>query len=272
MASRHVRAFLGRNKYTSTGVIQWMLNNAWPSTIWHLYDWYLRPGGGYFGTKIANERLHAQYSYDDQSIAVVNSYYRAFPNLKVTAKVYNLDLTEKYTKTASVNVGEDGVVKAFTLPQIEGLSKTYFVKLTLDGADGKRIGNNFYWLSTQPDVNNWQRGNGVYTPISTYADLTGLQDLPQAKVTATSSTEAKGENQVEHVMLENPSAHLAFFVHLTVLRGKGGEDVKPILWDDNYITLMPGEKREVTATFEKKQLMGAVPHIRVDGFNVAEEE
>lgn len=30
----------GRNKYTSTGVIQWMLNNAWPSMIWHLYDWY----------------------------------------------------------------------------------------------------------------------------------------------------------------------------------------------------------------------------------------
>ncbi|MET0551395.1 MAG: sugar-binding domain-containing protein, partial [Vicinamibacteria bacterium] len=31
-----------RNKYRSTGVIQWMLNNAWPSMIWHLYDWFLR--------------------------------------------------------------------------------------------------------------------------------------------------------------------------------------------------------------------------------------
>ena len=40
-----------RNKYESTGVIQWMLNNAWPSMIWHLYDFYLRPGGGYFGAK-----------------------------------------------------------------------------------------------------------------------------------------------------------------------------------------------------------------------------
>ena len=40
-----------RNKYSSTGVIQWMLNNAWPSNIWHLYDYYLRPGGGYFGAK-----------------------------------------------------------------------------------------------------------------------------------------------------------------------------------------------------------------------------
>ena len=35
-----------RNKYDSTGVIQWMMNNAWPSLIWHLYDYYLRPGGG----------------------------------------------------------------------------------------------------------------------------------------------------------------------------------------------------------------------------------
>ena len=52
----------GRNKYKSTGVIQWMLNNAWPGLIWHLYDWYLRPGGGYFGTKKANEPLHVQYS------------------------------------------------------------------------------------------------------------------------------------------------------------------------------------------------------------------
>src|SRR5262249_35037707 len=50
----------GRNKYTSTGVIQWMLNISWPGLIWHLYDWYLRRGGGYFGTKKANELVHVQ--------------------------------------------------------------------------------------------------------------------------------------------------------------------------------------------------------------------
>src|SRR5882672_4740614 len=65
----------GRNKYVSTGVIQWMLNNAWPSLIWHLYDYYLVPGGGYFGTKKSMEPLHVQYGYDDQTIAVVNDTY-----------------------------------------------------------------------------------------------------------------------------------------------------------------------------------------------------
>ncbi len=71
----------GRNKYTSTGVIQWMLNNAWPSMIWHLYDYYLDTGGGYFGTKKALEPIHVQYSYDDHSVYVVNSTYQASPEL-----------------------------------------------------------------------------------------------------------------------------------------------------------------------------------------------
>jgi exo-1,4-beta-D-glucosaminidase len=260
----------GRNKYTSTGVIQWMLNNAWPSTIWHLYDWYLRPGGGYFGTKIANERLHVQYSYDDQSVVVVNSYYKSFAGYKVTAKVYNLDLSEKFSKTAPVAIGEDSSTKVFDIPQIDGLSKTYFVKLTLQDAAGKAVSSNFYWLSTQPDISNFARGNGVYTPASQFADYTDLQNLPPAKVTTALRTEVKGADQVDHVTVENTSSKLAFFVHLTVLKGKDGADVKPIFWEDNYVSLMPGEKREITATYSTKLLRGAQAVIRVDGMNLPE--
>ncbi|HKT48538.1 MAG TPA: hypothetical protein VJP87_13515, partial [Candidatus Acidoferrales bacterium] len=85
----------GRNKYTSTGVIQWMLDNAWPSLIWHLYDYYLVPAGGYFGTKKACEPVHIQYSYDDNSVAVVNGTFEALRGLRASAKLYNLDATEK---------------------------------------------------------------------------------------------------------------------------------------------------------------------------------
>ncbi len=86
-AHRAMMEAYGRNKYTSTGIIQWMLNNAWPGMIWHMYDWYLRPAGSYFGVKKACEPLHVQYSYDDRSIVVVNSYYQPFANVKVSAKV-----------------------------------------------------------------------------------------------------------------------------------------------------------------------------------------
>jgi exo-1,4-beta-D-glucosaminidase len=258
----------GRNKYGATGVVQWMLNNAWPSIIWHLYDWYLRPGGGYFGTKKANELLHVQYSYDDRSVAVVNSHYRSFAGYTVTAKVYDLKLAERFAKSASVDIGEDSVVRAFTIPDVAGLSKTYFLKLTLQDGSGKPVSSNFYWLSTQPDVSNWAAGNGRYTPIQTYADLTGLEQLAPVKVTATSRIERKGADDTAHVTVANTGTGLAFMVHLTVRKGQGGPDVEPVYWEDNYFELMPGEKRELTATYARKVLGGAAPQIQVDGWNV----
>jgi len=262
----------GRNKYDATGVVQWMLNNAWPSIIWHLYDWYLRPGGGYFGTKKANEPLHVQYSYDDRSVVVVNSYYRAFPGHKVTAKVYNMDLAEKFSKTASLDIDEDSATRVFEVPQIDGLSRAYFVKLTLEDSAGHPVSSNFYWLSTQPDVSDWNASNGRYTPIKTYADLTDLEKLPPVRLTVASRTEQRGPDQVDHVVVRNPSSQLAFSVHLAVLKGKGGADIAPIWWEDNYFELMPGETREVTAAYPRKLLGTARPYIKVDGWNVAPAE
>ena len=74
-------------------------------------------GGGYFGTKKACEPLHIQYSYDDRSIVVMNGLYQDFKRLKASAKIYNLDMTEKFSAQTNVDVGADGVVRAFALPQ-----------------------------------------------------------------------------------------------------------------------------------------------------------
>src|SRR5512142_66695 len=122
-----------------------MLNNAWPGLIWHLYDWYLRPGGSYFGAKKANEPLHVQYSYDDRSIVVVSSYYHGFTNMTVAARVSNLDNTQKFYRESKVNVTEDSSTRVFTLPEIAGLSATYFVNLELRDPSGDVVSRNFYW-------------------------------------------------------------------------------------------------------------------------------
>jgi exo-1,4-beta-D-glucosaminidase len=147
--SRAMFEAYSRNKYKSTGVIQWMLNNAWPSLIWHLYDYYLRPGGEYFGAKKACEPLHPLYSYDDRSIWVVNSSYQDVPKLRLTTRVYDLDFTEKYSQPAMLDASADSSSKVFTLPDIDGLTSTYFLQLTLDDDTGKRLSTNFYWLSKE---------------------------------------------------------------------------------------------------------------------------
>ena len=257
-----------RNKYEATGVIQWMLNNAWPSMIWHLYDYYLRPGGGYFGAKRAMEALHPIYGYDDHSIWVVSSQYEDVKGLKLTSKIYNLDMTEKFTQSNTVDAGADSTTKIFPLPEIDGLSPTYFLALRLEDSTGKLVGSNFYWLSTKPETLDWAKTTWWMTPTASYADFTALSQLPKVKLKVADRSERKGEDEVTHVTLQNPSKSLAFFVRLKVNKGMKGEEILPVVWEDNYISLMPGEKREVSATYRASELGTAKPTVEVSGWNV----
>jgi exo-1,4-beta-D-glucosaminidase len=257
-----------RNKYQSTGVIQWMLNNAWPSMIWHLYDYYLRPGGGYFGAKRALEALHPVYGYDDKSIWVVSSQYVDTKGLKLTTKIYNLDMTEKFSREDSLDAPADSTAKIFTLPEIDGLSPTYFVALRLTDSTGALVGSNFYWLSTKPETLDWAKSTWWMTPTESFADYTALAQLPKVKLVVTQRTENKGEESSTHVTLENPSKSLAFFVRLKVTKGVEDEEILPVVWEDNYISLLPGEKREVTATYRTNDLGTAKATVEVSGWNV----
>lgn len=257
-----------RNKYQATGVIQWMLNNAWPSMIWHLYDYYLRPGGGYFGAKRAMEPLHPIYGYDDHSIWVVSSQYVDTPHLKLTTKIYNLDATEKYSQTSALDASPDSTQKIFALPDVAGLSPTYFLVLRLEDSAGKLVGSNFYWLSTKPETLDWAKSNWWMTPTESYADYTALSQLPKVKLKVTDRTEQKGEDSITHVILENPSKSLAFFVRMKVNKGEKGSEILPAIWEDNYISLLPGEKREISATYHTRDLNGAKPTVELSGWNV----
>ena len=257
-----------RNKYAATGVIQWMLNNAWPSLIWHLYDYYLLPAGGYFGTKKACESVHVQYSYDDNSVFVINGEYRSLPGLKVTARVYNLDATDKGSREITLDVLPDSSTKAFELPKVAGLTRTYLLRLQLHDASHNLLSDNFYWLSTQPDLLDWAKSDdATYTPQSAYADLRDLSNLPDVRLTMEKTFENQLEDAKVRVALQNTSRHLAFMVHVRLTKGEGGDEVVPVFWDDNYISLLPGEKRVITASYRTRDLGGAKPEISVDGWN-----
>jgi len=257
-----------RNKYTSTGVIQWMLNNAWPSMIWHLYDYYLRPAGGYFGAKRALEPLHPVYGYDDHSVWVVSSQYEDAKGLKLITKVYNLDMTEKFSQESSLDAAADSTHKVLTLPDLEDASAVYFVVLRLEDGTGKLVGSNFYWLSSKPETLDWEKSNWYMTPTASFADYSALSQLPKVKLRVASRSEQKGDQTLTRVTLENPSKSLAFFVRLKVNKGAGGEEILPVLWQDNYVSLLPGEKRELTASYRSSALGQAKPSLEVSGWNL----
>jgi exo-1,4-beta-D-glucosaminidase len=259
----------GRNKYKSTGIIQWMLNNAWPGLIWHLYDYDLRPAGGYFGSKKALELVHIQFSYDDRSVAIVSGKQEGLKGLKVLAKMYDSSMKEVFSREAYSDVLPDGVTKSFRVSEPEGITPTYFLNLQLFSSSGELLSRNFYWLSSKPDVPDFSKTEWYYTPLTEFADFAALQDLPKATVTAAMSVSDAANEIAARVTLENTGSGLAFLVRLRLLKGKDGAEVLPIFFDDNYLSLLPGEKREIIVHVRKSDLGRAKPVLAVDGFNVA---
>jgi exo-1,4-beta-D-glucosaminidase len=257
-----------RNKYTSTGVIQWMLNNAWPSNIWHLYDYYLDAAGGYYGTKKACEPLHVQFSYDDHSVVVVNSTYQQSPRLEVTAKLYDFNLKELFSKEQSVTVDADTSQRAISIPDdtFAASSRVYFVDLTLKKESGEVLSRNFYWVPSTLTTFDWSKTDYTHTPAIQHEDMTELMSLPKAKVEA--HVTAAGDEKTLQVRLQNDSKALAFQVAVAV-RDAHGEDIAPTLWSDNYVELMPGETRVLNATLPSHATESSV--VVVSGWNVPEQ-
>jgi len=263
----------GANAYSlATGTIYWMLNNAWPSVHWNLYDYYMKPGGGYFGTKKALEPVHVIWDYSTNKVKIFNSTLTDYSHMTVAASVYNIpDLAQKYMNQVTLNVLANVSTEAFTIPSISGLSTTYFIRLELKDSTGKVVSSNLYWYSTSPDVLG-RKSNWYMTAVKYYANLTGLNSLPANNSVSASATKTSSNGQdTVTIMVNNTSAtNIAFFVRVEVTKGQGGEEVLPVTYTDNYIALWPGESATITAKYAAADLGGQAAYVRVRGYNTPE--
>ena len=257
-----------KNKYTSTGVIQWMLNNAWPSMIWHLYDYYLDAGGGYFGTKKACEPLHIQYSYDDRSIVVVNSTYAEAENMHASLRVHGLAWNELFRADADVNARPDSSQRVITIPATlySGAERIFFIDLSLTDAKGHLVSHNFYWVPGTLTTFDWESTDYTHTPATRHEDLTPLAHLPAAQVEAHAEIANTGHGRELQVRLANHSNGLAFQIRAAARTPSGGL-IAPVFWSDNWIELAPGESTTLTAQLSESE--NSIPVVQIDGWNVA---
>jgi exo-1,4-beta-D-glucosaminidase len=242
------------NKYRSSGIIYWMYNSAWPKMYWQLYDYYFMPNGAFYGAKSACEPLHIQYCYDDRSIKIVNSFYKDFTGLIVKVSIFDSNMKEVYSNKMDALVNADASQKIFTIETPKDITPVYFLKLRLEDGSGKLLSSNFYWLSINGDEK---------------ADFTSLSTLPKADLNIKASViQKEGNKSVLTVTLENPGTTLAFAVNPKILKATSKDPVLPVFWEDNYISLIPGEKRELKVEFDSKNLDGEKPLLKVDGWNL----
>lgn len=166
----------------------------------------------------------------------------------------------------------------------EGLSDTYFLRLELKDpqqSGGRTRSINWYWLSKRGDTLNWKKSNWYTTPQSAYMDYTALQRLPKTTLKITSAgiynkvsgyTEAgvrnTSDSAVRTLRITNTGKAVAFFVHLRALKGPGGDDILPVIFEDNYLCLAPGETRSIRCSFRKTNSGGSAPYFLVSGWNL----
>jgi len=117
---------------------------------------------------------------------------------------------------------------------------------------------------------DWEKRKGTaYTPQKDFGDLSGLNSLPQVNLEIKTSTRADGPDRTVRVKIKNPSSVMAFMVHPRLTQGKGGFDIVPVFWDDNYFSLLPGEEKTVEARYANSSAGGKPAVLEIEGYNVA---
>jgi exo-1,4-beta-D-glucosaminidase len=246
----------------ATGMIYWMLNGAWPKLNWALFDYYLHPAGAYFGAKVGGRTEHVAYDYVKKAVYLINHSVDRAGSRTVDWEVMGLD-GKSVAKGTVAAVTEPNKSKSVadlskTLGAIKGV---VFLRLVL--SDGKTLlSRNVYWLAPTVDVLDWEDSSWYHTPVSKFADLTALSKMQAAKVEATVSSAAGAGMKV---VLRNAVTVPAFFVRLNLVTG-AGDDVNPVLWSDNYVTLWPGETLELDVSYAGGEKANKV---QVSGRNVA---
>ncbi|MGA8940360.1 MAG: glycosyl hydrolase family 2 [Acidobacteriaceae bacterium] len=258
------------NKYVSTGVIQWMLNNAWPSMIWHLYDYYLDPDAGYYAVKKACEPIHIQYSYKTRSILVVNSTYHPVAGLHASISVHGVKWNELYSAEAAVTAPADSSQQVINLPEtlFNGMERIFLIDLKLTDSTGHIVSRNFYWVPYALTTFDWEGTQYTHTPAESYPDLSAMLHLPPASVQANADIVQTQHGRLIQLHLANNSDALAFQIRAVVRTPSGGL-IAPVMWSDDWIELVPGESRTLTAMLPESETGKAV--VKLSGWNIATE-
>ena len=229
----------------STGIVQWMLNSAWPSLYWQLYDWYGAPTAGYYGTKKACEPMQLIFDYADRKVYAVSEHPGAC-TLKASYTVYDDHSRKIGGESREVRLDFRQSLPVFDLRRFDG--RPHFVALTLTTPDGTPVADNFYCLPARDNDYVWNRTNWYLTPISRHADLRFVFAQEPASVQM-SVEQREGEYAVT---LVNNSSVISYMNILKAL-DEDGQLVIPAFWSDNFFPLLPGQTKTVTCRVEARE-------------------
>jgi len=253
------RAMFESDNVTRMGLLIWMSHPCWPSMVWQTYDYYLEPTAAYFGVKKACEPLHIQWNAATRNVEIANLCTGIHRQLTATADVLDMYGKPLSQSINTYDVANDTTVVCMNIPEPDKNPGVYFIKLKLSDAGGKLLSDNFYMESTIP---------GNYQTLKSLPAVALTKEF-QSMGIVPAGTEKKCVDECwsATLSLENKTSVPAMMVRLN-LKGSDGEQILPVIYSDNYFSLMPGEKKIVSIQWKDEDTRGRTAHVDVTGFNV----
>jgi exo-1,4-beta-D-glucosaminidase len=256
------------NRALTTGVIQWMLNSAWPSFYWQLYDYYLLPTSAYYAARKANAPIQIVYNYGNHNLYIVNETGEELTKLKTRIRLVDLNGKEILSEEKMISSAGNSSQKVYTIPSVASVS---FLSLELLNEKNEPLADNFYWLSPKEDEYAWDKTEWYYTPMKVSADFRALNYLPSADINIGYRYHRYESHLIVDVKLTNFSNKTAFFMQMT-LKEKDNTTLFPVFWDDNYVSLLPGDSRTYRCKLPDRADTADELSLFVSGWNVNEQQ
>ena len=251
---------LGWGDRWTSGILFWYQNNPLPRISAMMWDWSLEPLPSLYYSMHSLEPLHAQFDYLKNTVSVVNDYLDAFPGCKVKAEVYDLRSRKLASFSATADVPADGVANdVLTIAFPSSVTPVHFIKLYLYDAQGKLVSDNFYWRST-----NEYEGPKTLTGPAT-GGFESLSALP--KTTLRSSYKVRREDGKLFVDIDFRGGSKLSFLSRIELLDASGKSIRPSFYTDNWFSLLPGERKQVTVETAETHTTAGV-RLRISGWNI----
>jgi len=208
----------------------WMTQPAWPSMEWNFLGSDYDTQSSFYATQKACEPVHAQLDLTNGAVDLINLGEAAA--YKVRVHVVGVDGKSIADQTNQVLAAANDRT-AVGRPDLNKLAAghTALVELQVTNSKGQPVSDNFYWWAEKE------------------SSLRELNDLAQAKLTATAAVTVAGEERQATVKIKNSGAAPALMIKLTLKDAATGERILPAYYSENYVSLLPGEERTITVNF-----------------------
>jgi hypothetical protein len=176
---------------------------------------------------------------------VINTSLKNYKELSASLDIFDLAGKKLFNKTVKTTALGNQLTECFTAELPGALPDVYLIRITL--SEGKSVlSQNEYWKST--------RKGGSF------------DEFNKPSETRLTAKIVKQESGKVTFIVSNPTKSTIIGLKFNLRDQKSGKIILPAGFSDGYFTLLPGEKKQMVAEWNRSEILN--PEVIAEGYNL----